>query len=338
MMRGTNYSMLSGSSGNLSGASTADEDPSPTKSRYQRSCAPSLSPVRDNSGDLSVGECCNVQISPSEALARLNDMDAAIRASGLQHRLRRSGRSEPPAQGKRKGAQITADALEKLRAHTSRESSLRTLDTSHGASHSYSRSLRLALMTHEDVPVPEAPQGPKRRNSGQWRDRGIDPQAGKPQAAKRVDPQAGKLQAVKRSSTSPATHRKSSPQTAMRRVSPQVMTRDQEIDSRNSDQWQDQSIDPQAGKPKAVKRSSTSPATRRKSSPHTAMRRVSPQVMTRDREIDGLTNVATAGRYPAVRDQVVPALLQAGLIVLMTIAALGLLVGYVMVFESFHAC
>ena len=283
MMRGTNYSMLSGSSGNLSGASTADEDPSPTKSRYQRSCAPSLSPVRDNSGDLSVGECCNVQISPSVALARLNDMDAAIRASGLQHRLRRSeGRSEPPAQGKRKGAQITADALEKLRAHTSRESSLRTLDTSHGASHSYGRSLRLALMTHEDVPVPEAPQGPKRRNSGQWRDRGIDPQAGKPQAAKRVDPQAGKLQAVKRSSTSPAT--------------------------------------------------------RRKSSPHTAMRRVSPQVMTRDREIDGLTNVATAGRYPAVRDQVVPALLQAGLIVLMTIAALGLLVGYVMVFESFHAC
>ena len=286
-MRGTNYSMLSGSSGNLSGASTADEDPSPTKSRYQRSCAPSLSPVRDNSGDLSVGKCCNVQISPSEALARLSDMDAAIRASGLQHRLRRSeGRSEPPAQGKRKGAQITADvqqnALEKLRAHTSRESSLRTLDTSHGASHSYSRSLRLALMTHEDVPVPEAPQGPKRRNSGQWRDRGIDPQAGKPQAAKRVDPQAGKLQAVKRSSTSPAT--------------------------------------------------------RRKSSPHTAMRRVSPQVMTRDREIDGLKNVATAGRYPAVRDQVVPALLQAGLIVLMTIAALGLLVGYVMVFESFHAC
>ena len=159
---------------------------------------------------------------------------------------------------------------------------MRTLDTSHGASHSYSRSLRLALMTHEDVPVPEAPQGPKRRNSGQWRDRGIDPQAGKPQAAKRVDPQAGKLQAVKRSSTSPAT--------------------------------------------------------RRKSSPHTAMRRVSPQVMTRDREIDGLKNVATAGRYPAVRDQVVPALLQAGLIVLMTIAALGLLVGYVMVFESFHAC
>ena len=296
MMRGTNYSMLSGSSGNLSGASTADEDPSPTKSRYQRSCAPSLSPVRDNSGDLSVGKCCNVQISPSEALARLSDMDAAIRASGLQHRLRRSeGRSEPPAQGKRKGAQITADALEKLRVqllqarhrrlrptHTSRESGLRTLDTSHGASHSYSRSLRLALMTHEDVPVPEAPQGPKRRNSGQWRDRGIDPQAGKPQAAKRVDPQAGKLQAVKRSSTSPAT--------------------------------------------------------RRKSSPHTAMRRVSPQVMTRDREIDGLTNVATAGRYSAVRDQVVPALLQAGLILLMTIAALGLLVGYVMVFESFHAC
>ena len=116
VMRGTNYSMLSGSSGNLSGASTADEDPSPTKSRYQRSCAPSLSPVRDNSGDLSVGKCCNVQISPSEALARLSDMDAAIRASGLQHRLRRSeGRSEPPAQGKRKGAQITADALEKLR-------------------------------------------------------------------------------------------------------------------------------------------------------------------------------------------------------------------------------
>ena len=282
MMRGTNYSMLS-SSCDLSGASTADEDPSPTKSRYQRSCAPSLSPVRDNSGDLSVGKCCNVQISPSEALARLSDMDAAIRASGLQHRLRRSeGRSEPPAQGKRKGAQITADALEKLRAHTSRESSLRTLDTSHGASHSYGRSLRLALMTYQDVPVPEAPQGPKRRNSGQWRDRGIDPQAGKPQAAKRVDPQAGKLQAVKRSSTSPAT--------------------------------------------------------RRKSSPHTAMRRVSPQVMTRDREIDGLKNVATAGRYPAVRDQVVPALLQAGLIVLMTIAALGLLVGYVMVFESFHAC
>ena len=310
MMRGTNYSMLS-SSGDLSVASTADEDPagssmhcpskcgdvlnademepchlhhpSPTKSRYQRSCAPSLSPVRDNSGDLSVGECCNVQISPSEALARLNDMDAAIRASGLQHRLRRSeGRSEPPAQGKRKGAQITADALEKLRAHTSRESSLRTLDTSHWASHSYGRSLRLALMTYQDVPVPEAPQGPKRRNSGQWRDRGIDPQAGKPQAAKRVDPQAGKLQAVKRSSTSPATRRKSSPQTAMRRVSPQVSTR--------------------------------------------------------DREIDGLKNVATAGRYPAVRDQVVPALLQAGLIVLMTIAALGLLVGYVMVFESFHAC
>ena len=116
------------------------------------------------------------------------------------------------------------------------------------------------------------------------------------------------------------------------------MTRDQEIDSRNSDQWQDQSIDPQAGKLQAVKRSSTSPATRRKSSPQTAMRRVSPQVMTRDREIDGLKNVATAGRYPAVRDQVVPALLQAGLIVLMTIAALGLLVGYVMVFESFHAC
>ena len=278
MMRGTNYSMLS-SSGDLSVASTADEDPSPTKSRYQRSCAPSLSPVRDNSGDLSVGECCNVQISPSEALARLSDMDAAIRASGLQHRLRRSeGRSEPPAQGKRKGAQITADALEKLRAHTSRG----TLDTSHWASHSYGRSLRLALMTYQDVPVPEAPQGPKRRNSGQWRDRGIDPQAGKPQAAKRVDPQAGKLQAVKRSSTSPAT--------------------------------------------------------RRKSSPHTAMRRVSPQVMTRDREIDGLTNVATAGRYPAVRDKVVPVLLQAGLIVLMTIAALGLLVGYVMVFESFHAC
>ena len=284
-MRGTNYSMLSGSSGDISGASTADEDAAGSSMHCPSKCgdvlnADEMEPCRLHhpSPTKSRGECCNVQISPSEALARLNDMDAAIRASGLQHRLRRSGRSEPPAQGKRKGAQITADALEKLRAHTSRG----TLDTSHWASHSYGRSLRLALMTYQDVPVPEAPQGPKRRNSGQWRDRGIDPQAGKPQAAKRVDPQAGKLQAVKRSSTSPAT--------------------------------------------------------RRKSSPHTAMRRVSPQVMTRDREIDGLTNVATAGRYSAVRDQVVPALLQAGLILLMTIAALGLLVGYVMVFESFHAC
>ena len=173
---------------------------------------------------------------------------------------------------------------------------MRTLDTSLGASHSYGRSLRLALMTYQDVPVHEAPQGPKRLNSGQWRDQGIDPQAGKPKAVKPFQSQR-----------------------------------------RNSHQWQDQTIDPQAGKLQVVKRSSPSPATRRKSSTQTFMRRVSPQVMTRDREIDGLTNVATAGRYLAVRDQVVPALLQAGLILLMTIAALGLLAGYVLVFKSFHA-
>ena len=377
-MRGMPASMMS--SGDLSCASTVDEDSvglslrslfkcddvldademgpchcSPTKSRYQRaqrSCASlPVSPVRDDSCDLSAGECCNVLISPSEALARLNDMDAAIRASGL-HRVRRSSRSELPAQGGCKGAQFTTDDSERLRTHTPRESSLRTLDTSLGASHSYGRSLRLALMTYQDVPVHEAPQGPKRLNSGQWRDQGIDPQAGKPKAVKpfqsqrrnshqwqdqTIDPQAGKLQVVKRSSPSPATRRKSSTQTFMRRVSPQVMTRDREIDGLNSDQCQDQTINPQAGKLQAVKRSSPSPATRRKSSTQTFMRRVSPQVMTRDREIDGLTNVATAGRYLAVRDQVVPALLQAGLILLMTIAALGLLAGYVLVFKSFHA-
>ena len=39
---------------------------------------------------------------------------------------------------------------------------------------------------------------------------------------------------------------------------------------------------------------------------------------------------------PAFRDQVLPALLEAGLILLMTVAALGLLAGYVLMFNSFH--
>ena len=95
-----------------------------------------------------------------------------------------------------------------------------------------------------------------------------------------------------------------------------------------SDQWRDQGMPPQAVKPQQADRRS-SPA----QTVCTAVRRVSvsPQVMNKDQEIHALTPCT-----PAVRDQVLPALLDAGLILLMTVAALGLLAGYVLMFNSFH--
>ena len=142
---------------------------------------------------------------------------------------------------------------------------MRTLQKSHwasdGALNSHGRSLRMAIMTDQDVTVPGASKPrPKHRKSDQWRDQGMPPQAGKPQADRR---------------SSPAQTR--SVCTAVRRVS------------------------------------------------------VSPQVMNKDQEIHALTPCT-----PAVRDQVLPALLDAGLILLMTVAALGLLAGYVLMFNSFH--
>ena len=87
---------------------------------------------------------------------------------------------------------------------------------------------------------------------------------------------------------------------------------------------------PQAVKPQQADRRS-SPA----QTVCTAVRRVSvsPQVMNKDQEIAAIALTACT---PAVRDQVLPALLDAGLILLMTVAALGLLAGYVLMCNSFR--
>ena len=256
--------------------------------------------------------------------ARMNPMDAAQHTAAALRRLRTTGRSEPPA-GRRGRASPKIESAGGGRAKQRSAGSLPV--TPHtAASRDFTRSAR------------SGDKAPRPRDSFKRVD------LHDPALAQFVDASSTLRMHTPRESymrTLQKSHWASDG--ALNSHGRSLIMTDQDVTvpgaskprpkHRKSDQWRDQGTPPQACN-KAVK-----PQADRPSSPVqtrsvcTAVRRVSvsPQVMNKDQEIHALTPST-----PAVRDQVLPALLDAGLILLMTVAALGLLAGYVLMCNSFH--